>query len=546
MIRIFRLVISLILIPLCLAACQSDIAHRLASAESLMMQHPDSALAILKTIDHAAIRSDNNRALYGMLLTQALDKNHCDLGNDSLVAFAANHFRDNGDKERQMISVYYQGRVHYMADNYPIAIVLFLQAMEIAEELDRKFWVSMASRGVSDIYSQTYNTKDELAYAKKEYENMKAANIQPYLNYALLDLTRAELYSANYTEANQLAMQLLDSAKAYDDSNLLESALRFNALAHLGNDNPQRAIDYLNFLIEHGMGANEDSARLIVAYSLIGKTADAENILRKISCTDSILYTQSMYHAKRAEGNNLEALYAIETLDRLSSQILKTQMNQGLTQSVSNHYMLINDQNKQIIKASRIQFWLIIIISVLILGFISWLSFYLITRQKKRIEDKVVFAEQLQEQLIHSNAENVVAHKTIKDLLASKYELLEYLCDSVIKSNGSKYAKNRIAETVTSLISEFSINGAKISELGNQVDNSYNNLFTDFKNDLPNLKEADYCLFLFTVLGLSTVVISLFLKEEKVSSIYERKRRLKNKIKQLDEAKQKRYLQFLA
>ena len=59
------------------------------------------------------------------------------------------------------------------------------------------------------------------------------------------------------------------------------------------------------------------------------------------------------------------------------------------------------------------------------------------------------------------------------------------------------------------------------------------------------MKEADYRLFLFSLLGFSIPAIAVFLKEKKITAVYDRKRRLKDKIKTLDPIKSNRYLAFL-
>lgn len=74
----------------------------------------------------------------------------------------------------------------------------------------------------------------------------------------------------------------------------------------------------------------------------------------------------------------------------------------------------------------------------------------------------------------------------------------------------------------------------------------FDNLMTDFKEDLPGLKDVDYRLYLFSVLRLPTIAISLFLKEDKALAVYNRKKRLKDKIKQLDDKKRERYLKFIS
>ena len=85
-----------------------------------------------------------------------------------------------------------------------------------------------------------------------------------------------------------------------------------------------------------------------------------------------------------------------------------------------------------------------------------------------------------------------------------------------------------------------------IRELEQTVDKYQSGLIAEFRTDLPSLKPADYRLFLFSTLGFSTSAISVFLKEEKLDAVYNRKSRLKAKIKKLDsETARTKYLSYL-
>ena len=69
-----------LLAALCLTACTrpADVPE-LDTADSLMEQRPDSALALLRRIDTLRLTSRHDRARYAMLLSMALDKNYIDL-----------------------------------------------------------------------------------------------------------------------------------------------------------------------------------------------------------------------------------------------------------------------------------------------------------------------------------------------------------------------------------------------------------------------------------------------------------------------------------
>lgn len=68
--------ILLILLVSCSSTTPAD--RVLDTAETIMDQHPDSALSILNRIDPSELVSDKSRALYSLLITQALDKNYID------------------------------------------------------------------------------------------------------------------------------------------------------------------------------------------------------------------------------------------------------------------------------------------------------------------------------------------------------------------------------------------------------------------------------------------------------------------------------------
>lgn len=56
-------------------------------------------------------------------------------------------------------------------------------------------------------------------------------------------------------------------------------------------------------------------------------------------------------------------------------------------------------------------------------------------------------------------------------------------------------------------------------------------MISRFKAAFPDLKDADYKLFLFLTLGFSIPAITLLLREDKIEAVYNRKARLKTKIK---------------
>lgn len=68
------IIYSLLLLFAMACSTSGRVDTMLLEAESLMMEHPDSALAILDSISPTELGSDRQRADYALLLTQARDK----------------------------------------------------------------------------------------------------------------------------------------------------------------------------------------------------------------------------------------------------------------------------------------------------------------------------------------------------------------------------------------------------------------------------------------------------------------------------------------
>ena len=127
----------------------------------------------------------------------------------------------------------------------------------------------------------------------------------------------------------------------------------------------------------------------------------------------------------------------------------------------------------------------------------------------------------------------------------SKFDLFDNLFKAYYESQHSTSAKKHISNEVQRIIDTLSSDSSTALQLEQDIDEHCSGIMSHFRHDMPNLKVADYRLFLYSVLGFSTTAISLFLKVDKINSVYDRKKRLKIKIKQSESGRKDEYLQYL-
>ena len=134
-----------IFMALCLTACTRPVAvPELDTADSLMEQRPDSALALLRRIDTLRLSAQHDRARYAMLLSMALDKNYIDLKDFHVLQPAIDYYEDHGTPTEQMRTFYYQGRIYENAGNMSKALQTYLKALERGKESNDTLTIARA------------------------------------------------------------------------------------------------------------------------------------------------------------------------------------------------------------------------------------------------------------------------------------------------------------------------------------------------------------------------------------------------------------------
>ena len=138
-------IISIIIILCIIESCSHRTPHKLQRAEAVMESAPDSALAILDSIDTATLTRASDRALYALLLTQGRIKTYEVLTDDSLISTAVRYYEDHGPDSNLMKSLFYQGEILSNNREFSKAIIPSMRAREMAISADNPYWHAKAS-----------------------------------------------------------------------------------------------------------------------------------------------------------------------------------------------------------------------------------------------------------------------------------------------------------------------------------------------------------------------------------------------------------------
>ena len=129
-------IVSVILfsVIMSVAGCGSPkhVDKSLDLADSLMESHPDSALAILESMDMLDLKGKRERARYALLKSMALDKNYVDTTTFEILQPAIDYYPENGTPDEKLRTYYYQGRIYQNRNERDSALHSFMRGLDIA------------------------------------------------------------------------------------------------------------------------------------------------------------------------------------------------------------------------------------------------------------------------------------------------------------------------------------------------------------------------------------------------------------------------------
>lgn len=188
----------------------------LTRAESVMFDHPDSALHILESMPMPSARWDKeNHALWCLLTTQAQYKQVMRIPSDSLVRIAYDYYKPTENARRKAMSALYMGDINYELRNVEEALLYYLEAQTEVEKTDdyKTGYLVMVSLGRLYLYRNLANYALEACMKAYDY-SIKDSN-KRYQLASLKFLARCYCISDEFSKAidtynkcSELALQL--------------------------------------------------------------------------------------------------------------------------------------------------------------------------------------------------------------------------------------------------------------------------------------------------------------------------------------------------
>lgn len=561
-----RHIIIYCLLIFIIAGCSSSgrVDKMLLESERLMMEHPDSALAILDSINPRQLDSERLRADYALRLTQARDKNFRFETDDSLITTATTYFDTHPSAKKQTLAHLYKGTINLYRGNHTVAITEALTTLDLAQALGDPYILAKTHELIADIYVAVYNFEHAVPHRRQAADYYRVAGKPLNTQYALVDLAREYIKIKNPSKS----IAILDSLAAH--VHMSDSTFQgyFHASYIYGyadlNDYP-KALE--KFRLSSAFWKNQsyemhDRTQIADMFSKIGILDSAEYYLDLEKRINSNWYESEEYHWAKSNIYMVQHNYhnAISEL-HLSWDIHNDKIIHVLKNNVAYAENDFN-HNKSVIEKRRadrnnIIIWMLT--GLIITICIAFSAFYSerMKRKRREIEMKMLEAQELSSLLdsletnacklkseINEKNEILRNHASlINKLFKDRYTVLNNLCNEYFEKRDSAIARGTIIKDFENEITKIK-QDESIERLKEIVDQCRDNILTRMRQQLPRFKESDITFCALLLGGFAPRTICLLI-DIQYGNYYNKWTRLRARISNSDASDKEFFLDAL-
>ncbi len=537
------------LLIMALGGCTSrQVTTILEDVESYIMERPDSALAVLDTMDRTLLSNDRLKSRHALLHAMALDKNYIDVTDDSLAKVAVDYFSKHGPKKYEARALYYLGLSYYYAGDYNKAIIEFTKAEKVAERSDSLYW-AMSNGLLGTVYSKTHNDKEASKYLRLALGIYLDINAQYYVDVTNFKLAKSYYNENMIPEADSILQSLVNRSDIVQDlkSAILTDYAFIKATQAIPDYKTSSEIyekimsDRSNYLM-----TRKDYWVYSYILSSLGRNNEADIIISQLKGADTsatAYYWQ--YRISKEQGNIHDALLCLEKSVSKNNLEITDALKQSLAVTQREYY---ESQFRETALKAQLRHQaliIIIVVSILVVLTICLLVQKYISEQKKEQERVLEYAEEINRQLSRYKDEDYpLLKKRFISLYKSRFETIGALCEQYLQNRNRDDAEKVMYQKVMLMVDDVRNDKVRKVKFEAVLDAELDNIMTRFREEMPKCKESDITLFSYLIAGFDATTISRLMNIS-LNNIYAQKRRLRIKIEEKTPKHMQQFLEMM-
>lgn len=532
------------------AACSDNSAEKqLSQAESLIIEQPDSTVAILVYMDTTNM-SENQMARQQLLYlyTRLIYGNQLPLDSTGIAEgdkIFTGAFNENEIKWLIAKSAEAKRRGN------PVARIELLKDAEfLAIQLNDNVDLGIIYLFLSNVYEQGFNGTVSKHYADKALAIFRELNWQNKIRDARMAIVGGYVAKRDYSSAldSLIAMEPEVIANAHDSYKIFF----FDQLARCYDSDQQsrKAIDIWHSIYDGKNISANTLAHWAHAYYHIDELDSAYMLIQQANKlprnnTDDALCRNVEYDILEKMGRKAE-LARVDSLRNIAAG--NTMKERKLEESSLALNLKYDSATRNArIEAAEARNRTNIAIFIAVLVAVSGIAAYIFMKKRNQLlklehENDILKIKTMQDNLFKSDCRNKDMSARISELFHTRFNLIDALAATYFECKDTAQEQKRIYSDVKSALSNFGTKEAT-QELTDIVNGYKNNLMSNFHSDFPKIPPSQYRLALYLFCGFSLPSISIFTDTE-LRNIYVYKSRLKSMISKSESPRKDEYLGY--
>lgn len=552
--NIFRVARPLF-VALCVAlfagCSDGDELRRLDEAEKIMEVEPERALEIVEDVDLANMRTEEGRARYALIYSEACYYNYVDLESDSLTRPMMRYYLESEEHGARARAMYQHAVIAQRCGELAEAMVALMEAEESLERVPNVKLMGLVQRLKGDIYTDGClyaNAYDAYALARDYFERQELREHVVFMDY---DLGGTLIQLRRFEEAKERLDVVLDYAREMGNAELACGVLHELLDLSIYMDDYAMCRHYIEMLeakyLLYGM-----SHYLCAKAMLLSREGELETALAMIDRAEGeddldwadVEYAR--YIVYRNSGNDEGALYWQEqsknAQDRLLLEVLEQPVLNVQVEMLRTS-LAAEMRERELMRQRNVTIYVTASIGVLLLvAALVIYARYRIRRKDSEIASHIETIESLRvdiERIPRDMAASISA------LYRDRFSELNELCDIYYDHSGSSRHKSMVFNKVSETIETMKGDNSRLDELEVAVDRYRDNAMQRLKAMMPRMSERNYRVALYSFAGFSNRAIALFIDSDPVS-VSKIKYNIKQKIKNVDGAECEQLIALLS
>ena len=522
-----------------MVACSSREALRsMERAEQLLEDAPEEALRVMEGVDGDALRTEEDRARYALVYSEACYYSYIDIDADTLTQPMMRYYFESDNHAERARAMFQHAVVAYNSGELAEAIVALTEAEEsLAKRANRKL-EGAVQRLKGNIYSEGclyLNAYDAYVAAREIYAELGLEEHVQFLDYdiggTLIQLRRME-------EAKVTLERVLDYAIGAEDANLVCAVAHELLDLSIYLDDYDMCREYVELFEREGVLLYGEPHFVCAKAMLVAHDGGLEEALALVDEAETmeddlewadVEYARYIIHRNVGDGEG--ALYwqeqSVNAQDEMLLQVIEQPVLNVEVEKLRSDLDAELRERELVRERNAMIYVVVAVVVVTVVVALGLYARYRIRRKDSEIASYIETIESLRtdiERIPRDMASSITA------LYRDRFSELNELCDIYYDHSGSSRHKNMVFNKLSETIDSMKSDTRRLKELEAAINEYRDGLMMRLRRLQPKLSERDYRVALYSFAGFSNRAIAIFIDSDP-TSVSKIKYNIKYKIK---------------